>query len=157
MKCIILSLRWLFNSDLINENQVYQKAPYAEFWPNWKVRSRKTWCYSDPTADPLLGFALLKLDQSEVKRISPFLLSQAQSCRLVKTRMDMPLRVLATERVSFSEEKNGFFRVCDLIEFWWLIDKVDPGIFYFPQRVSGHRWLYGLFSGSIPLKALTRG
>jgi hypothetical protein len=63
--------------DPISENRVYRTAPHSEFWPYSKVRTWRNRFYSDPTADPLMGFALIKLDQKEVKRISPFLLSQA--------------------------------------------------------------------------------
>lgn len=42
----------------------------------------------------------------------------------------MPLRVLTHERLSISEETDGFFRVFDLNEFWQLKVLKEPGLFY---------------------------
>lgn len=42
----------------------------------------------------------------------------------------MPLRVLTHEKLFISEEIDGFYRVCDLIEFWQLKVLKEPGLFY---------------------------
>lgn len=50
----------------------------------------------------------------------------------------MPLRVLTHEKLTISEETEGFFRVFDLIEFWQLKALKEPGLFYLPWKVSGY-------------------
>jgi hypothetical protein len=42
----------------------------------------------------------------------------------------MPLRVLVTEKLSISEEIDGFLRVCDLIQFL-AVNKVEMTRDYF--------------------------
>ena len=42
----------------------------------------------------------------------------------------MPLRVLTHEKLSISEEMEGFYRVFDLIEFWQLKVLKEPGLVY---------------------------